>query len=180
MEAAKLIAVLTRMTGDLQLAEDACQDALVAALEQWPNAGIPENPTGWLITAAKHRALDVFRRRQRTGVKHEELGRELRDRELQIPDLDTSLDVFIEDDLLRLIFIACHPAVSPEARVALTLRLLGGLATDEIARAFLTSEATVAQRIVRAKRTLATKRVVFEVPEGREFSDRLASVLAVI
>ncbi len=180
IESPKLIAVLTRFTGDLELAEDVCQDALVAALEQWPEKGIPENPAGWLMTAAKHRALDFFRKRQRTGPKHEELGRELEERELAVPDLDKALDVDIEDDLLRLIFIACHPVISPEARVSLTLRLLGGLTTNEIARAFLIAEPTVAQRIVRAKRTLASERVPFEVPKGTDFADRLSSVLAVI
>jgi RNA polymerase sigma factor (sigma-70 family) len=180
IESPKLIAILTRITGDLDLAEDVCQDALIAALEQWPKQGIPENPAGWLITAAKHRAVDVFRKRQRIAPKHEELGRELQERELAVPDLDAALDVEIEDDLLRLIFIACHPVISPEARVSLTLRLLGGLTTGEIARAFLISEATVAQRIVRAKRILAKERVPFEVPKGAAFDQRLSSVLAVI
>lgn len=171
---------MTRITGDLEVAEDVCQDALLAALEQWPKNGIPENPAGWLVTVAKHRALDIFRKRRRVGTKHEQLGRELQERESMVPDLDISLDVFIEDDLLRLMFIACHPIISPEARVSLTLRLLGGLTTGEIARAFLVSEPTVAQRIVRAKRTLAKERVPFEVPKGDAFSDRLSSVLAVI
>ena len=180
IESPKLIAVLTRFTGDLGLAEDVCQDALVAALEQWTVHGIPENPAGWLMTAAKHRAIDFFRKRQRTGSKHEQLGRELEQRESVVPEIGLALDVTIEDDLLRLMFIACHPVISPEARVSLTLRLLGGLTTDEIARAFLIPEPTVAQRIVRAKRTLARERVPFEVPQGPDFQDRLSSVLAVI
>jgi RNA polymerase sigma factor (sigma-70 family) len=180
IESPKLIAVLTRFTGDLDMAEDVCQDALIAALEQWPTQGIPENPAGWLVTAAKHRAVDVFRRRERLGPKHEELGRQFQQRELAVPDFDSALDKDINDDLLRLIFIACHAVVSPEARVALTLRLLGGLTTGEIARAFLISEPTVAQRIVRAKRTLANERVPFEVPKGSAFYERLSSVLAVI
>jgi RNA polymerase sigma factor (sigma-70 family) len=161
-------------------AEELAQDALVAALEQWPESGIPENPGAWLMATAKHRAIDHFRRAALIGRKHEELTRDLVERENAVPDLAAAMDDSIGDDLLRLVFIACHPVLSTEARVALTLRLLGGLTTDEIARAFLVAEPTIAQRIVRAKRTLADARVPFEVPRGAEFTSRLSSVLQVI
>jgi RNA polymerase sigma factor (sigma-70 family) len=181
IESARLIAGLTRMVRDVGLAEELAQDALVAALEQWPESGVPENPGAWLMATAKHRAIDGLRRRSVLERKQEELGRELEThRELAVPELDAALDDDIEDDLLRLVFITCHPVLSPEARVALTLRLLGGLTTGEIARAFLVSEPTVAQRIVRAKRTLAEARVPFEVPPPDERAPRLASVLEVV
>ncbi|MGE5323064.1 MAG: RNA polymerase sigma factor [Actinomycetota bacterium] len=180
MESPRLIAALTRMVRDVGLAEDLAQDALVAALEQWPQSGVPENPGAWLMTAAKHRAIDHFRRNTRLERKHAEIGRDLEARELTVPDLNAGLDDSVGDDLLRLMFIACHPVLSTEARVALTLRLLGGLTTDEIARAFLAPEPTIAQRIVRAKRTLADNRVPYEVPRGAELNVRLASVLEVV
>jgi RNA polymerase sigma factor (sigma-70 family) len=184
MESAKLIAALTRVTGDVGLAEELAQDALVAALERWPESGVPDKPGAWLTATAKHRAIDSFRRSERLTRKTAELGRALEQRESEEPDwvvdLVQSLDEVVEDDLLRLVFISCHPVLSREARVALTLRLLGGLTTDEIARAFLVAESTVAQRIVRAKRTLAAAQVPFEVPVGAEFSARLTSVLEVI
>src|SRR5438094_1681627 len=169
------------MVRDVGLAEDLAQDALVIALEQWPETGIPDNPGAWLMGTAKHRAIDLLRRRTRLERKHEELGRELAIRqETAGADLDAAIDDDVGDDLLRLIFTACHPVLSTEARVALTLRLLGGLTTEEIARAYLVSEATIAQRIVRAKRTLAEARVPFEVPGRDELGTRLASVLEVI
>jgi RNA polymerase sigma factor (sigma-70 family) len=180
IESARLIAGLTRIVRDVGLAEDLAQDALVAALEQWPKSGIPDNPGAWLMATAKHRGIDHFRRNTRLERKHEELGREMAEQESAVPDLNAALDDNIGDDLLRLVFISCHPILSTEARVALTLRLLGGLTTDEIARAFLVPEPTIAQRIVRAKRTLAEKRVPFEVPRGAELGARLASVLEVI
>ena len=180
IESARLIAGLARIVRDVGLAEEFAQDALVAALEQWPEAGVPENPGAWLMATAKHRAIDLLRRRSMHERKHEELGRELQAREMEVPDFDTELDDEIGDDLLRLMFISCHPVLSTEARVALTLRLLGGLKTEEIARAFLVPETTIAQRIVRAKRTLAEKRVPFEVPRGDERAERLSSVLEVI
>jgi RNA polymerase sigma-70 factor, ECF subfamily len=179
IESPRLIAGLARIVRDVGLAEDLAQDALVAALQQWPESGIPNNPGAWLMATAKHRAIDQLRRRTLLERKHQELAYEIGATE-SVPDLDASLDEDVGDDLLRLIFIACHPVLSAEARVALTLRLLGGMTTDEIARAFLVSEATVAQRIVRAKRTLADKRVRFEVPRGAELAGRLASVLDVI
>ena len=166
---------------DVGLAEDLAQDALVAALEQWPESGIPDNPGAWLMAAAKHRAIDFLRRKKLLERKHEELGRELEaQQETAVPDFDAALDDDVGDDLLRLVFAACHPVLSAEARVALTLRLLGGLTTEEIARAFLVPEPTVAQRIVRAKRTLAKERVPFEVPRGAELAARLSLVLEVI
>ena len=180
IEAAKLIAGLARMVRDVGLAEDLAQDALVTALEQWPQSGVPDNPGAWLMATAKNRAIDRLRRHQLLERKHEELGREVAIRERMVPDLDRALDDEVGDDLLRLVFVACHPVLSTEARVALTLRLLGGLTTDEIARAFLVSEPTIAQRIVRAKRTLAEKRVPFEVPRGSELAARLSPVLEVI
>ena len=180
IEAPKLIAGLARIVRDVGLAEDLAQEALVAALEKWPESGVPDNPAAWLMTAAKNRAMDYFRRTQLLDRKHEELGRELQVRELAVPDFDTALDDDIGDDLLRLIFTACHPVLSTEARVALTLRLLGGLTTQEIARAYLVAEPTIAQRIVRAKRTLTEARVLFEVPHGVDRAVRLSSVLEVI
>src|SRR5467141_1995765 len=166
------------MVRDVGLAEELAQDALVAALERWPQSGVPDNPGAWLMATAKHRAVDLLRRGKLLERKHEELGREV-DREMS-PDLDAALDDDVGDDLLRLVFTACHPVLSSEARVALTLRLLGGLTTEEIARAFLVPEPTVAQRIVRAKRTLADARVPFEVPRGDELAARLTSVLEVL
>ncbi|MFL5607455.1 MAG: RNA polymerase sigma factor [Gemmatimonadaceae bacterium] len=181
IESAKLIAGLTRLVRDVGLAEDLAQDALVAALEQWPESGVPDKPGAWLMATAKHRAIDALRRHKMLERKHETLAHELEaQQEAAVPDLDTAIDDHVGDDLLRLVFIACHPVLSTEARVALTLRLLGGLTTDEIARAFLVPEATVAQRIVRAKRTLGEARVPFEVPRGDELAVRLSSVLAVI
>jgi RNA polymerase sigma factor (sigma-70 family) len=180
IESAKLIAGLTRMVRDVGVAEDLAQEALLAALEQWPESGVPDNPAAWLMATAKHHAIDLFRRNQLLERKHEELGREMEAKELAMPDLESTLDDDIGDDLLRLVFISCHPVLSTEARVALTLRLLGGLTTDEIARAYLVPEATIAQRIVRAKRTLAKERVPFEVPRGAELPARLSSVLGVI
>lgn len=180
IESAKLIASLARIVRDVGVAEELAQDALVAALEQWPQGGVPDNPGAWLMTTAKHRAIDRLRRNALLERKHEELGRELQALEMAMPDFDAALDDDVGDDLLRLIFTACHPLLSPEARVALTLRLLGGLATDEIARAFLVPEPTIAQRIVRAKRTLTEARVPFEVPRKDELAGRLSSVLEVI
>ena len=181
IESARLIAGLARIVRDVGVAEDLAQDALVAALKQWPESGVPDNPAAWLMATAKHRALDLFRRRKMLERKHQELGRDLEARQDgAVSDLDDALDDDVRDDLLRLIFTSCHPVLSTEARVALTLRLLGGLTTDEIARGFLVSEATIAQRIVRAKRTLAAARVPFEVPRGDEFAARLSSVLQVI
>ena len=181
IESAKLIAGLARMVRDVGLAEDLAQDALVAALERWPESGVPENPGAWLMATAKYRAIDRLRRSQMLQRKHEELGRELEiQQETAVADIETAADDDVGDDLLRLMFTACHPVLSSEAQVALTLRLLGGLTTEEIARAFLMPEPTVAQRIVRAKRTLAEARVRFEVPRGAERSARLSSVLAVI
>ena len=181
IESAKVIAALTRITGDVGLAEDLAQDALVAALERWPESGVPDNPGAWLMTTAKHRAIDGFRRGKFLDQKHEQLGHELQERQ-QSPerDLDAAIDDPVGDDRLGLILTTCHPVLSPEARVALTLRLLGGLTTDEIARAFLAPEATIAQRIVRAKRTLREARVPFEVPRGAELAARFASVLEVV
>jgi len=180
MESAKVIAGLTRIVRDVGLAEDLAQEALVAALEQWPESGVPDNPGAWLMATAKHRAIDQFRRKALLERKHEELGREVAVREMEVPDLASALDDNVGDDLLRLVFISCHPVLSTEARTALTLRLLGGLTTDEIARAFLVSEPTIAQRVVRAKRTLAEKQVPFETPRGEEMEARLSSVLEVI
>ena len=178
IESARLIAGLTRIVRDVGVAEELAQDALVAALEQWPESGVPDNPGAWLMATAKHRAIDHIRRSVMIERKHAGLTHEL-DRHA-MPDFDAALDDPIGDDLLRLVFIACHPVLSTEARVALTLRLLGGLTTDEIARAFLAPEATVAQRIVRAKRTLAAAHVPFEVPRRADFAARLSSVLEVI
>jgi RNA polymerase sigma-70 factor (ECF subfamily) len=181
IESPKLIAGLARIVRDVGVAEDLAHDALVSALEQWPSAGVPRNPGAWLMAAAKHRAIDYWRRTKLLERKHEELGHELEAAgEGSAPDLDAALDDDVGDDLLRLVFTACHPVLSTEARVALTLRLLGGLTTEEIARAYLVSEPTIAQRIVRAKRTLADKRVPFEVPRAAELAERLSSVLGVI
>jgi RNA polymerase sigma factor (sigma-70 family) len=181
IESARIIAGLTRIVRDVGLAEELAQDALVAALQQWPESGIPDNPGAWLMATAKHRAIDMFRRNKRLERKHEELGRELQaQQEMAVPDFNAALDDDIGDDLLRLVFVSCHPVLSTEARVALTLRLLGGLTTEEIARAFLVPEPTVAQRIVRAKRTLSEARVPFEVPRGPDLAARLSSVLEVI
>jgi RNA polymerase sigma-70 factor (ECF subfamily) len=185
MESAKLIAGLARIVRDVGLAEDLAQDALVAALEKWPVSGVPDNPGAWLMAAAKHRAIDQFRRTSLLERKHEQLGHELgHEHESRqhdaVADLDAAIDDDVGDDLLRLMFTACHPVLTTDARVALTLRLLGGLTTEEIARAFLVPEATVAQRIVRAKKTLASAGVPFEVPRGPELEVRLDSVLQVI
>jgi RNA polymerase sigma-70 factor, ECF subfamily len=194
IESAKVIAGLARIVHDLGLAEDLAQEALVTALEQWPKSGVPDNPGAWLMATAKHRAIDQLRRKTLLDRKHEELGREVAVREMEVPNLEAALDATLDagsgvriatqpdgdDDLLRLVFIACHPVLTREARVALTLRLLGGLTTDEIARAFLVPEPTIAQRIVRAKRTLAEKQVPFETPRGSELASRVASVLEVI
>ena len=180
IEQAKLIAGLTRMVRDVGVAEELAQDALVAALEQWPESGIPEKPGAWLMAAAKHRAIDLFRRNTLAHRKHAELGYELEIEQERPPDLDAALDDHVGDDLLRLIFISCHPILSPEARAALTLRLLGGLTSEEIARAFLVPEPTIQQRIVRAKRALSESRVPFEVPRGEKLAARLSSVLSVI
>jgi RNA polymerase sigma factor (sigma-70 family) len=181
IESAKLIAGLVRIVRDVGIAEDLAQDALVAALERWPETGIPDNPAAWLMATAKHRAIDLFRRNQRLDRKHQELGYEIEaQQEAGAPDLDAAIDDEVGDDLLRLMFMACHPVLSTEGRVALTLRLLGGLTTPEIARAFLVPEPTVAQRIVRAKRTLAEAQVPFEVPRGADMAARLASVLGVV
>ena len=180
IESARVIAGLTRIVRDVGLAEELAQDALVVALEKWPESGIPDNPGAWLMGTAKHRALDYLRRGTIVERKHEDLGRELAEREMQVPDLAAAMDDNIGDDMLRLVFIACHPVLSTEARVALTLRLLGGLTTDEIARAYLVSEPTMAQRIVRAKKTLSDAHAPFEVPRGTEFTARLSSVLQVL
>jgi RNA polymerase sigma factor (sigma-70 family) len=181
IESPKIIAGLARMVRDIGVAEDLAQDALVAALEQWPSSGIPNNPGAWLMTAAKHRAVDRFRRQALMERKHQALGRAMEsERDRAVNELDAALDDDVGDDLLRLIFTACHPILSAEARAALTLRVLGGLTTDEIARAFLVSEQTIAQRIVRAKRTLTRSRVPFEAPRGDERTARRSSVLEVI
>src|ERR671930_2683914 len=174
IESARLIAGLTRLVRDVGLAEDLAQDALVAALERWPESGIPDNPGAWLMATAKHRAIDQLRRGKMLDRKPEQLGHELEaGREAGVPDLDAAIDDHIGDDLLRLMFIACHPVLSTEARVALTLRLLGGLTTEEIGRAFLVAEPTIAQRIVRAKRTLTDAQIAFELPRREELAARL-------
>ncbi|MDM7917499.1 MAG: sigma-70 family RNA polymerase sigma factor, partial [Candidatus Eisenbacteria bacterium] len=182
IESAKLIAGITRIVRDVGIAEDLAQDALVAALERWPETGIPDNPGAWLMTTAKNRAIDLRRREKRIQEKHEEIGRDVEasGRDRVMPEFDETADDPVGDDLLRLVFIACHPVLSTDARVALTLRLLGGLTTVEIARAYLAAEATIAQRIVRAKRTLSEARVPFEVPRGADLAGRLSSVLEVI
>jgi len=181
IESARLIAGLARIVRDVGLAEEFAQDALLAALKQWPESGVPDNPGAWLMATAKHRAFDLLRRKKLLARKHEELGREIEaEHEMATPDPDAALDDDVGDDLLRLMFTSCHPVLSTEARVALTLRLIGGLTTDEIARAFLVSEPTIAQRIVRAKRTLAKEQIPFEVPRGVELAARLSSVLEVL
>jgi RNA polymerase sigma-70 factor (ECF subfamily) len=181
IESARLIAGLARLVRDVGLAEELAQDALVAALERWPESGVPDKPGAWLMATAKHRAIDLLRRSKRLEQKHEELGHEIEvQAKLAAPDLEAAIDDDVGDDLLRLVFTSCHPVLSSEARVALTLRLLGGLTTEEIARAFLVPESTVAQRIVRAKRTLADAHVPFVVPRGTELAARLSSVLEVV
>jgi RNA polymerase sigma factor (sigma-70 family) len=180
IERVRLIAGLARIVRDIGLAEELAQDALLVALQVWPGSGVPANPGAWLMTTAKRRALDYFRRNKMAARKLDELGYDLRGTEATTPDLDTPLDDDIRDDILRLIFTSCHPALSEEGRIALTLRVIGGLKTDEIARAFLLTEATVAQRIVRAKRNLAEAGLPFEVPRGEERGARLASVLEVL
>jgi RNA polymerase sigma factor (sigma-70 family) len=180
IESGRIIAGLTRIVRDVGLAEDLAQDALLAAIEQWPESGVPQSPGAWLMAAAKHRAMDSFRRKKLLESKHAQIGRETESERDMTTDLNASIDNGIDDDLLRLVFTACHPVLSTEARVALTLRLLCGLTTEEIARALLVTESTVAQRIVRAKRTLAERRVPFEVPRGDDFGARLSSVLDVI
>jgi RNA polymerase sigma factor (sigma-70 family) len=181
IESARLIAGLARIVRDVGVAEELAQDALVIALERWPESGVPDNPGAWLMATAKHRAIDHFRRNKLLERKHEELGRELKtQQDVAMANFNIANDDDIGDDLLRLVFVSCHPVLSTEARVALTLRLLGGLTTQEIARAFLAPEPTIAQRIVRAKRTLSDARVPFEVPRGRDLAARLASVLEVI
>jgi RNA polymerase sigma-70 factor (ECF subfamily) len=180
IESPRLVAGLTRIVRDISLAEELAQDALVVALKQWPDAGVPNNAGAWLMTTAKRRAIDYFRRNKMVARKLDEFGHDLVEKEQTTPDLDTALDDDIGDDLLRLVFTSCHPVLSTEARVALTLRLIGGLTTEEIARAYIVPEPTVAQRIVRAKRTIAEAHVPFEVPRGPERAERLASVLEVI
>jgi RNA polymerase sigma factor (sigma-70 family) len=180
IESPRLIAGLARMVRDVGLAEEFAQDAFVAALEQWPESGVPDRPGAWLMGTAKHRAIDMLRRSKRLELKHEQLGRELAALELETPDSEGGRDAEIADDLLRLVFTACHPVLPTESRVALTLRLLGGLTTEEIARAFLVPVPTIAQRIVRAKRTLTEAHVPFEIPGGVELAGRLSSVLEVI
>jgi RNA polymerase sigma factor (sigma-70 family) len=180
IESARVIAGLTRIVRDVGVAEELAQDALVIALQKWPETGIPENPGAWLMGTAKHRAIDYLRRGTLADRKNEDLGREMAEKEMQVPDLAAAMDDTIGDDMLRLVFIACHPVLSTEAQVALTLRLLGGLTTDEIARAYLVPGATIAQRIVRAKRTLSDAHAPFELPRGADFKARLSSVLQVI
>ncbi len=180
IESARVIATLTRFTRDVGLAEDLAQEALLAALEQWPQTGVPENPGAWLTATAKRRAIDLFRRNTRLETKLAQLAPEIAEKEQAVPDYVTAIDDNVGDDLLRLVFISCHPILSLEAQLALTLRMLGGLTTDEIARAFLVPEPTIAQRIVRAKRTLTESRVPFEVPRGSELGARLSSVLKVV
>ncbi len=181
IESPRLIAGLARLTGDVGIAEDLAQDALVVALEKWPESGVPDNPGAWLMATAKHRAIDLFRRNERLERKQEELARDVGiAMAMDGADLDAALDDEIGDDLLALIFTCCHPVLSTDARVTLTLRLLGGLTTEEIARSFLTAEPTIAQRVVRAKRTLGATHVPFEVPSGEELAERLPSVLGVV
>src|SRR5512139_2372567 len=180
IESPRLVAALARITRDVGLAEDLAQDALVAALEQWPRTGVPDRPGAWLMTAAKRRAIDLKRHEAMSERKHEEIGRDMNARSLAVPDLDSALDDDIGDELLRLIFTACHPRLSREARAALALRMICGLTTEEIARAFLVPAATVAQRIVRAKRTLSESGLAYETPRGNQLSQRLASVLEVV
>ena len=181
IESPKIIGALARIVRDVGLAEELAQDALVIALEQWPTSGVPDNPGAWLMATAKHRAIDLLRRNKRLESKHQEIGREIEAKqEMAVADLEAAIDDNVSDDLLRLLFISSHPVLMPEARVALTLRLLGGLTTGEIARAFLVPEPTIAQRIVRAKRTLADAHVPFEVPRGQDLAARLSSVLEIL
>jgi RNA polymerase sigma factor (sigma-70 family) len=180
LESPRLIAGLTRVVRDIGLAEDLAQDALVAALEQWPAEGLPDNPGAWLMTAAKRRGIDQLRRREMLNRKHQEIGYGLMAEQNAVPDPESQLDDDLGDDLLKMMFTSCHPVLSTEGRTALTLRLVGGLTTDEIARAFVVPEPTIAQRIVRAKRTIADKKIPFAVPRGDERNERLASVLEVI
>lgn len=180
IERTRLIAGLMRLVRDVDLAEELTQDALVAALDNWPDRGIPDNPGAWLMTTARNRALDLLKRKRRTETRNAEISRDMERAERAMPEPETALDDDVGDDVLRLIFTACHPVLPPEARVALTLRLIAGLTTEEIAKAFLVPEATLAQRIVRAKRTLADKAVAYEVPHGAELSERLESVLGVV
>lgn len=180
IEQARLIAGLTRIVRDVGLAEELAQDALIVALNHWPESGVPRNPGAWLTQTAKRRAIDYFRRNKMAARKLDELGYDLREQEATVPDFDSPLDDDVGDDLLKLIFTSCHPVLSPDARVALTLRLLGGLTTDEIARAFLATEPTIAQRIVRAKKSLAEAGLPFEVPRGPDRAERLGSVLEVL
>ena len=181
IESPKIIGALARIVRDVGLAEELAQDALVIALEQWPTSGVPDNPGAWLMATAKHRAIDLLRRNKRLESKHQEIGREIEAKqEMAVADLEAAIDDNVGDDLLRLLFISSHPILMPEARVALTLRLLGGLTTGEIARAFLVPEPTIAQRIVRAKRTLADAHVPFEVPRGQDLAARLSSVLEIL
>jgi RNA polymerase sigma-70 factor, ECF subfamily len=181
IESPRLIAGLARIVRDLGLAEELAQDALVAALERWPETGVPDNPGAWLMAAAKNRAIDELRRKKRLERKHEEIGRDVETEQAGGADaIEAAVDDDVGDDLLRLVFTSCHPVLSTEARVALTLRVLGGLSTEEIARAFLVPEPTIAQRVVRAKRTLAEQRIPFEVPRGPELAARLSSVLEVV
>jgi RNA polymerase sigma factor (sigma-70 family) len=181
MESAKVIAGLTRLVGDVGIAEDLAQDALVVALEKWPTSGVPDNPGAWLMATAKHRAIDQLRRKAMLEEKHAQIGHDLEEQQQNaVPDIEESIDDYVGDDLLRLMFMCCHPVLQTDARVALTLRMLGGLTTPEIARAFLVPEATLAQRIVRAKRTLADAQVAFELPAKAELAERLSSVLDVI
>lgn len=180
IESPRLIAGLVRLVRDVGLAEELAQDALVAALEEWPNTGVPRNPGAWLMTVARRRGIDQIRRHRWLEERQAELGREYAAAQNDAPDIDAALDNDVGDDLLRLVFMTCHPVLSTDARVALTLRLLGGLTTSEIARAYLVAEPTIAQRIVRAKRTLASEQASFEAPRGAELGERLASVLEVI
>src|SRR5690242_7580678 len=181
IESPKIIGALARIVRDVGLAEEFAQDALVIALEQWPTSGVPDNPGAWLMATAKHRAIDLLRRNKRLESKHQEIGREIEAKqEMAVADLEAAIDDNVGDDLLRLLFISSHPVLMPEVRVALTLRLLGGLTTGEIARAFLVPEPTIAQRIVRAKRTLADAHVPFEVPRGQDLAGRLSSVLEIL
>lgn len=180
IESARIIAGLVRLVRDIGVAEDVAQEALVAALETWPAAGIPNNPGAWLMGTARHRAIDHLRRKTRVAQKHQEIAYSEAQRQEQVPDVEAAIDDHVGDDMLRLVLVACHPVLSTEARVALTLRLVGGLTTEEIARAFLVPVATMAQRIVRAKRTLSRAQVAFEVPRGAELTERVSSVLEVL
>src|SRR5688572_5737002 len=180
MESPKLIAGMTRVVRDISMAEELAADALLVAMKTWPEQGVPRNPGAWLMQTAKRRAIDYFRRNKMAARKLEEVGRDLEEEEQMVPDLDSALDDDIGDDLLKLIFTSCHPILSPEARAALTLRLVGGLTTEEIAKAYLAAEPTIQQRIVRAKKTIAEAHIPFEVPRGEERKERVDSVLEVI